>query len=72
MCEDTVGYVDSQGFDCSSNLGYDCLNDKALYTEVYGYSLEDWQDIVDSCPESCGLCEGSGETWSARATTTHC
>jgi hypothetical protein len=61
MCEDTVGYVDSQGLDCSSNIGYDCLNE-ALYTEEWGYSLEDWQDIVESCLESCGLCESSGET----------
>ena len=63
MCEDTAGYVDSQGYDCSGNLGYDCLNE-ALYTEDRGYSLDDWQDIVESCPESCGLCESSGETWS--------
>jgi hypothetical protein len=60
MCEDTAGYVDSQGFDCSSHMGYDCL-DKALFTEEYGYSVEGWLDMVESCPESCGLCESSGE-----------
>ena len=65
MCvQDTAGYADSQGYDCSRNLGYDCL-DVARYTEDLGYSLEDWQNIVESCPESCGLCESSGETWSA-------
>ena len=64
MCEDTAGYANSQGYDCSSNLGFDCLNE-ALDTENWGYSLEDWQDIVESCPESCGLCESSGETWSS-------
>jgi hypothetical protein len=58
MCEDTAGYANSQGYDCSSNLGFDCLNE-ALDTENWGYSLE------ESCPESCGLCESSGETWSA-------
>ncbi len=61
MCEDIAGYVDSQGFDCSSNIGYDCLNE-ALYTDEFGYSSEDWQDLVESCPESCGLCESSGDT----------
>jgi hypothetical protein len=60
MCEDTTGFVDSQGYDCSSNVGSDCL-DEALFTEELGYSTEDWQDIVVSCPESCGLCESSGE-----------
>ena len=64
MCEDTAGYVDSQGLNCSSHIGYDCRNE-GLFTEELGYSLEDWQDIVESCPESCGLCESSGETWSA-------
>ena len=65
MCEDTAGYVDSlHGCDCSCYLGYDCLNE-ALFTETFGYSLEDWQDIMESCPESCGLCESSGETWSS-------
>jgi hypothetical protein len=64
MCEDTAGYVDSQGFNCRINFIYDCRNEE-LYTEELGYSLEDWQDIVESCPESCGLCESSGETWSA-------
>ena len=62
MCEDTAGYVDSQGLNCSSHI--DCRNE-GLFTEELGYSLEDWQDIVESCPESCGLCESSGETWSA-------
>jgi hypothetical protein len=62
MCEDTAGYVDSQGLNCSSHIGYECRNE-GLYTEESGYSLEDWQDIVESCPESCGLCESSGETW---------
>jgi hypothetical protein len=70
MCEDTAGYVDSVGFDCSSHIGYDCRNG-VLYTEEYGYSLEGWQDMVESCPESCGLCEISGETWECRATTIH-
>jgi hypothetical protein len=60
MCEDTAGYADSQGYDCSSNIAYDCLNE-AQFTEELGYSLEDWQDLVESCPESCGLCESSGE-----------
>ncbi len=60
MCEDTAGFVDSQGFDCSNNIGYDCL-DKALYTEVGGYPLKDWLDILESCLKSCGLCESSGE-----------
>ena len=60
MCEDTAGFVDSLGLNCSSNFGSDCL-DEALFTEEYGYSLEDWLDIVLSCPESCGLCESSGE-----------
>jgi hypothetical protein len=71
MCEDMAGYVDSQGLNCSSHIGYDCRN-KQLFTEELGYSSEDWQDMVESCPKSCGLCEGSGEAWSARATTTHC
>jgi hypothetical protein len=62
MCEDTAGYVDSQGRNCSSHI--DCRKE-GLYTEEWGYSLEDWQDIVENCPESCGLCERSGETWSA-------
>jgi len=61
MCEDTAGYV--AGYGCSSYIGYDCLNE-ALFTEEFGYSLEDWLDIVESCPESCGLCESIGETWS--------
>jgi hypothetical protein len=64
MCEDTAGYADSQGLNCSSHIGNDCRNE-GLYTEEWGYSLEDWRDIVESCPESCGLCESSGETWSA-------
>ena len=63
MCEDTAGYVDSQGLNCSSHIENDCRN-LGLYKKL-GYSLEDWQDIVESCPESCGLCESSGETWSA-------
>jgi hypothetical protein len=64
MCEDTAGYVDSQGLDCSTHIGFDCLNEW-LNTEVLGYSLEGWLDMVESCPESCGLCESSGEIWSA-------
>jgi hypothetical protein len=64
MCEDTAGYVDSQGLDCSSHIEQDCRND-VLFTEELGYSLTDWQDIMVNCPESCGVCEGSGETWSA-------
>ena len=61
MCEDTAGYADSQGFNCSRHIGYDCLKSEALYTEEWGYSLEDWLDIVVSCLKSCGLCESSGE-----------
>jgi hypothetical protein len=64
MCEDNAGYVDSQGYDCSIHIGNGCLNE-LLYTEELGYSSEDWKDIVESCPESCGLCKSSGETWSA-------
>ncbi len=52
MCEDTAGYVDSQGLTCSRHIGYDCL-DAWLYTKELG---------VESCLESCGLCESSGET----------
>ena len=63
MCEDTAGYVDSQGLDCSSHIGNDCRNE-GLYKKL-GYPPEDWRDIMESCPESCGLCESSGETWSA-------
>jgi hypothetical protein len=60
MCEDTVGYVDSEGYDCRDQIGYDCL-DRAMYARKWGYSFEGWQDMVESCPESCGLCESSGE-----------
>jgi hypothetical protein len=65
MCMDTAGYVDSQGNECSSNIGFDCLKNEMLYTEEWGYSLDDWIDIVESCPKSCGLCESSGGIWSA-------
>jgi hypothetical protein len=65
MCMDTVGYVDSKGNKCSSNIGFNCLKNETLYTEEWGYSPEDWIDLVENCPESCGLCEISGETWSA-------
>jgi hypothetical protein len=46
-----VGFVDSQGYNCSSNIGFDV----ALCTEEYGYSLKGWLDMVESCLESCGL-----------------
>jgi hypothetical protein len=60
-CSDTEGYIDSLGHDCSSNIGYDC-QDEELYSESFGYALEDWQAIVANCPASCGLLCGCVES----------
>ena len=60
-CSDTEGYIDSLGYGCSSNIGYDCL-DEELYSESFGYALEDWQAIVANCPASCGLLCGCVES----------
>jgi hypothetical protein len=60
-CSDTEGYTDSLGYNCSSHIGYDCL-DEELYSDLFGYALEDWQDMVASCPASCGLLCGCAES----------
>jgi hypothetical protein len=58
VCSDTEGFVDiDAGYPCNAYAAYDCL-DEDLFVEGAGYSREAWQDIVENCPFSCGLCEG--------------
>ena len=45
--------MDSLGYDCSSNVGYDCLN-MGLFLE-WGYSRDDWLNILMNCASSCGF-----------------
>jgi hypothetical protein len=66
-CEDTVGYVDSKGYSCSSYIGQDCLNDKMLFT-LWGYSSDEWQDIMNNCLVSCGLCQEKDVTTTSHTT----
>ncbi len=49
------------GYGCSSNIGYDCQGEE-LYSENFGYALEDWQAMVVNCPASCGLLCGCVES----------
>jgi hypothetical protein len=57
MCVDTEGFVDSIEAACITNIEWDCT-DSILYFDLWGYTHEEWTDIVRNCPVSCGLCEG--------------
>ena len=54
-CENTEGFFDGVGNDCLSNVGYDCL-DMKVFIEM-GYTMAEWQAVVDNCPASCDLCD---------------
>ena len=57
ICVDTGGFVDTAGYTCGSNIGVDC-SDANLFVNEWGHALEAWQDIMENCVFSCGLCEG--------------
>lgn len=43
------GYLDAEGYTCSSWTGYDCTN-------YPGYSSAELADVQSNCPNSCGVC----------------
>lgn len=51
-CLDTPGYIDALGYYCSDWFEFDCN----LAEEDWGYTEEEEQDVIENCPESCGLC----------------
>lgn len=48
--------MDEAGYDCSSNVGLDCLDvfdsDQFL---AWGYTFDQWLEVLYNCPQSCGL-----------------
>jgi len=52
-CIDTEGYADEFGYDCSINVGYNCLDlDQFL---AWGFTFDQWLEVLHNCPLSCGL-----------------
>jgi hypothetical protein len=50
-CEDTGGFLDSQGGACLSWSGCDCMGGSEG-----GYSTDDMTDVRANCAATCGLC----------------
>eukprot|EP00438_Fugacium_kawagutii_P010043 Skav212675 [mRNA] locus=scaffold1227:830280:832126:- [translate_table: standard] len=48
-CCDVGGYLDAEGYACSSWIRYDCTN-------YAGFSSAELADLQSNCPLSCGLC----------------
>jgi hypothetical protein len=52
-CMDTPGYVDVNGYDCSTWTGLDCTR----AAEDLGYPQQVVQDLVVHCRKTCGTCQ---------------
>ena len=48
--------MDEAGYDCSSNVGLDCLDvfDSDQFLS-WGYTFDQWLEVLYNCPQSCGL-----------------
>ncbi len=57
-CEDTADFLDGLGNDCATNVSYDCADLNSFVR--MGYTVDEWQSVLDNCPVSCGLCEHNG------------
>jgi hypothetical protein len=55
-CVDIEDFVDAQGYDCIGNKDVNCSAEETFTS--WGYSRDEWQDVMQNCPASCRLCPG--------------